>query len=74
MSQKIKLNATEDVKELVTAASRCDFDIDICYNRIMVDAKSILGILSMDLSRTLTVNCHGESQEFNRIVRKFAVA
>lgn len=74
MSQKIKLNATEDVKELVTAASRCDFDIDICYNRIMVDAKSILGILSMDLSRTLTVNCHGESQEFNRIVQKFAVA
>lgn len=74
MSQKIKLNATEDVKELVTAASRCDFDIDICYNRIMVDAKSILGILSMDLSRTLTVNCHGESREFDRIVQKFAVA
>ncbi|MDO4272450.1 MAG: HPr family phosphocarrier protein [Eubacteriales bacterium] len=74
MSEKIKLNAAEDVKEFVTAASKCDFDIDICYNRIMVDAKSILGILSMDLSRILTVNCHGESREFDRTLKKFAAA
>lgn len=74
MSQKIKLNAAEDVQEFVNAASRCDFDIDISYNRITVDAKSILGILSMDLTRILTVKCHGESMEFNRTLKKFAVA
>ena len=72
--RKIKLNAAEDVKEFVNAASRCDFDIDIYYNRIMIDAKSILGILSMDLTRVLTVNCHGESREFNKTLKKFAVA
>ena len=49
MSKKIRLNATEDVKEFVKAASKCDFDVDISYNRILIDAKSILGILSMDL-------------------------
>ena len=48
MSKKIRLNATEDVKEFVKAASKCDFDVDISYNRILIDAKSILGILSMD--------------------------
>ena len=45
---QIMLNATEDVKEFVNAASKCDFDIDISYNRIIIDAKSLLGILSMD--------------------------
>ena len=75
MSQcKIKLTAKEDVKEFVDAASKCDFDIDIFYNRIIIDAKSILGILSMDLTRDLTVQCYGDSNEFNKTLKKFAVA
>ena len=74
MSQKIRLNETADVKEFVQAASKCDFDVDISYNRVIIDAKSNLGILSMDLTRVLTVQCHGESKEFNRTLQKFAVA
>lgn len=75
MSQsKIKLNATEEVQEFVNAASRCDFDIDVYYNRFLIDAKSILGVLSLDLTRELTVDCHGESREFDRTLKKFAVA
>ena len=34
-----------------------DFDIDVFYNRIIIDAKSILGVLSMDLTQVLTVQC-----------------
>ena len=52
---KIRLNATEDVREFVAAAGKCDFDIDIFYNRVVIDAKSLLGILSMDLTKPLTV-------------------
>ena len=74
MSQKIRLNETADVKEFVQAASKCDFDVDISYNRVIIDAKSILGILSMDLTKVLTVTCHGEDHEFNRFLQKFAVA
>ena len=74
MSKKIRLNATEDVKEFVKAASKCDFDVDISYNRILIDAKSILGILSMDLTKVLTVTCHGENHEFNCFLQKYAVA
>ena len=70
---KIKLNATEEVQEFVNAATKCDFDIDIYYNRFLIDAKSILGILSMDLTKVLTVECHGESKEFDRTLKKFAV-
>ena len=75
MSQsKIKLNATEEVQEFVNATTRCDFDVDVYYNRFLIDAKSILGVLSLDLTKVLTVDCHGESKEFNRTLKKFAVA
>ena len=38
MSQsKIKLNATEEVQEFVNAATRCDFDVDVYYNRFLID-------------------------------------
>ena len=53
---------------------KCSFDIDISYNRIIIDAKSLLGILSMDLTRELTVRCYGESQRFNAVMDKFAIA
>ena len=70
----VRLNGTEEVEEFVKAASKCDFDFDIFYNRVIIDAKSILGILSMVLTRELTVRCYGESQRFNEVMAKFAVA
>lgn len=72
--KKIRLNATEDVKEFVYGASQCDFDVDVSYNRILIDAKSILGVLSLDLSRVLTVRCHGDSGAFDKVLAKFAAA
>ena len=43
---KIKLRP-EEVKEFVAAATKCDFDIDVTYNRVVIDAKSILGVLGL---------------------------
>lgn len=63
---KIKLGL-EDVKEFVTAAAKCDFDIDVNYNRVLVDGKSILGVLALDLGKVLTVKCHGEDAAFEMI-------
>ena len=70
---KIKLRLDE-VKNFVAAASRCDFDIDISYNRFTVDAKSIVGVLGLDLNRVLTVTCHGYDAEFEKLMRRFALA
>lgn len=72
--RQIKFQAADDVREFVNAASKCDFDIDIFYNRIIIDAKSILGILSMDLTKVMTVKCYGEDKDFNKTIAKFAVA
>lgn len=41
-----------------------DFDVDVFYNRFTIDAKSILGVLSLDLARVLTVQMNGENEEF----------
>ncbi len=71
---RIKLNRTEDVKELVRAANQCDFDVDVKCDSTLVDAKSILGVFSLGLMKTVIIQCHGESAEFDNAIRKFAVA
>ena len=43
IERKIKLSDTEEVKDFVNAAGKCDFEIDVCYSRAVIDAKSLLG-------------------------------
>ena len=62
--RKIVLHSVADAKKFVAEASKCDFDIDVFYNRVTIDAKSILGVLSLDLTRILTVQFNGENQGF----------
>lgn len=72
--RKIRLSATDDVKDFVNAAGKCDFDIDVQYNRVVIDAKSILGVLSMDLTRDLTVKYGGKNPSFENILEKYSVS
>lgn len=72
-THKIKLRLDE-VKEFVSAATRCDFDIDISYNRFTVDAKSIVGVLGLDLNQVLTVSYNGYDPEFEKYIHRFALA
>ena len=62
--KKIMLPSVEEAKHFVAEASKCDFDIDVFYNRVTIDAKSILGVLSLDLARVLTVQMNGDNAEF----------
>ena len=74
VERQIKLFEVSDVQKFVNAASRCDFDIDVFYNRVVVDAKSILGVFSLDLTRTLTVRCNGHDDRFYKFLQQYAVA
>ena len=69
----IKLTALEDAQEFVTAAAECDFDIDMRFNKVIVDAKSFLGVLSL-LSHPVMIFSQGSSSEFERLLEKYAVA
>lgn len=71
--RKVTMGAAE-ARELVQIASRCDFDIDISYNRYTVDAKSILGVLALDFTKELTISYNGVSEELEGFLSRFAVA
>lgn len=62
--RKIRLQSVEDAKNFVKVATHCDFDVDLYANSIVVDAKSILGVMCMDFRHVLTVRYNGESKEF----------
>ncbi len=70
--KRIKLSSVAAAKEFVVRASKCDFDIDVYYNRVIIDAKSLLGVLSLDLTRVLTVCMHGEDAEFAAYLEELA--
>jgi hypothetical protein len=72
-TKKIKLQAPNDVKDFVSAAEKSDFDIDIYYNRVIIDAKSFLGIMSMDLSNILNVTYGGYNDNFEGVIKKYAI-
>ena len=73
MQRSIRLRLNE-VKDFVEAASRCNFDVDIFYNRSVVDAKSILGVYALDLTKTLTVSYNGYDPDFEEYLNELAVA
>ncbi|WP_313073893.1 HPr family phosphocarrier protein [Lacrimispora sp.] len=69
---KIMLPTIAEAKKFVTAAAKCKFDIDVYYNRVTIDAKSILGVLSLDLTQVLTVQLHGEDANFEAFLKERA--
>ncbi len=73
MERKIRLTPDE-VKHFVTTASKCDFDIDIAYNRCVIDAKSFLGVYGLDFSKPLTVTYSGFNSEFEELLNTHVIA
>lgn len=59
--------------DFVSEASKCDFDVDLGYNRIVVDAKSIMGVFSLDLTRSLTVRYPLKDDQFEVALNRFAL-
>ena len=57
-SVMIRLNTINDVKQFVNTVSKCDYDVDLISGRYAVDAKSIMGIFSLDISKPIDLNIH----------------
>ena len=56
----IKLTLTEHIKDFVRITSKYDYDIDLRSGRYIIDAKSILGIFSLDLSKPIEMDIHDD--------------
>lgn len=63
MSQEItvKFVKIEDLQEFVDIVSHCPYDVDLMSGRYTVNAKSMLGIISLDLSLPLKVIVYGDN-------------
>ena len=57
-SVKVKLDTVEKVKGFVSVVAPLEGDIDIVSERYVIDAKSIMGIFSLDLSKTLELKIY----------------
>ena len=58
---RISLNSFDKVKSFVNDLAKFDADFDLVSGRYVIDAKSIMGIFSLDLSKPIDLNIHSES-------------
>ncbi|MCR5377173.1 MAG: HPr family phosphocarrier protein [Lachnospiraceae bacterium] len=58
----ITLNSIDKVKNFVNDITRFNSDFDLVSGRYVIDAKSIMGIFSLDLSRPITLNIHNDEE------------
>ena len=58
----ISLNSIDKVKSFVNDINRFDCDFDLVSGRYVIDAKSIMGIFSLDLSKPITLNIHTDGE------------
>lgn len=71
----IKLNSLEKVKRFVDEVTTFECDVDVLYRRYILDAKSIMALLSADLTESLKVMIHTDDYDelklFNEIMEDF---
>lgn len=58
---KINLNSIDKVKSFVNDITKFDSDFDLVSGRYVIDAKSIMGIFSLDISKPIDLNIHAET-------------
>ncbi len=59
-SVQISLNSIDKVKSFVNDLAKFDSDFDLVSGRYVIDAKSIMGIFSLDLSKPINLNIHAD--------------
>ncbi len=63
IKKTITLEGINDVKKFVNVVSKYEFDVDLLSGRYAVDAKSIMGIFSLDLTKPIEMEIHAEEDD-----------
>ena len=70
---KLTFKTPDEIVEFVNTVSRYDFDVDVKRGRIVVDAKSLLGIMHLGLNSTLELQVHSDNcKELQSELAKYA--
>ena len=70
---QISLNSIDKVKSFVNDITRFENDFDLVSGRYVIDAKSIMGILSLDLSKPITLNIYSDDDAIIESLKPFLV-
>ena len=70
---QISLNSIDKVKSFVNDITKFDYDFDLVSGRYVIDAKSIMGIFSLDLSQPIDLNIHAEGTELEEVLKTLSV-
>ena len=65
---EISLNNIDKVKKFVSITSKFDAEMEIICGRYVIDAKSIMGIFSMDLSKPVILRIHEEKEREEDVI------
>jgi len=65
---QISLNSIDKVKSFVNDITKFDYDFDLVSGRYVIDAKSIMGIFSLDLSKPIDLNIHAEDANVDAVL------
>ena len=72
---QISLNSIDRVKSFVNTITQFDYDFDLVSGRYVVDAKSIMGIFSLDLSKPIDLAIHSEAnmEEILEVLKPYLI-
>ena len=71
----VMFKTTNDVKEFVSIVNQCDFDVDLISGKYVVNAKSIMGIFSLDLTKNIILEVDtDEDSDFFEKIKKYIVS
>ncbi|NDL68219.1 HPr family phosphocarrier protein [Anaerotalea alkaliphila] len=75
-SINVTLNSIDKVKTFVNLVGKYDSDFDLVSGRYVIDAKSIMGIFSLDLSKPIQLNIHDDAvvEEITEALKDFLVS
>ena len=65
---QISLNSIDKVKSFVNDITKFDYDFDLVSGRYVIDAKSIMGIFSLDLSKPIDLNIHADGAALDTVM------
>ena len=67
---KISLNSIDKVKTFVNEINRFEAEFDLVSGRYVIDAKSIMGIFSLDISKPIDLNIHTDGEQLYEILAR----
>lgn len=74
LEKTIMLTSIEDVRNFVELANEKEYDIELISGKYVVNAKSIMGVFSLDLTKPITMLAHCEHiAELSRQTEKYAI-